>query len=104
MNATETNNEIAKITEILLAAGEMFSGGSLAAAESAAKEWADRDFGPNGVQTWIDAGCWSPATADELYPTTFYPDRHTLEYKDGRDGDAMYDLCNGDCKLADLCW
>lgn len=98
------NADVAQIAMILISAGEMFSGGDAGRAAEIAQDWDDHDFTPDGVEMWTNVGCWDAAAADELLAAGFRPRRDTLAYKDGRDADAMYSLCNGDCSIGDLCW
>jgi len=98
------------IEEILIAAGDMFSGNE---PDETAAEWADEGFTPEQVQSWVDVGCWDALTAAALRDAKVTPERAAERAADlidaagGKieaadvytDGSPMYATCNGDLSL-----
>lgn len=93
-----------RIADVLLAAGDMFSGGTIERAVEIAKEWQLAGFKPVAVANWTQIGFWDAQSARLLKDAGFSSHTHVLRFRDGREGDAVYAYCNGDVRLADLEW
>lgn len=90
------------IEGVLRSAGPVYDGGTEVSRQEIAAEWQEVGFDADSVYEWLGAGCWDPSIAAELKAIGFNPHSHVLVYRDHREGDPMYELCNGDIEFADV--